>query len=172
MRILLLLLFLTWMFPILAWAELSDKTDSTACFDKGCFGTQDITAVEIFFDMDFERVIDGDTFEASGKKIRLWGIDAPEKNEPGHWAATKLLEGLLSNNNDDDDLGCKLVDVDQYKRDVMHCFIDGLDVGSMMVQMGMATDYLKYSGGYYQFEEAKAKEEGRGIWKKSTGESQ
>jgi len=28
-----------------------------------------------------------------------------------------------------------------------------------------ATDYTKYSGGYYQFEEDKAKQAERGIWK-------
>jgi hypothetical protein len=35
----------------------------------------------------------------------------------------------------------------------------------MMVQMGMAKDYHKYSGGYYQYEQDLAKQEGRGIWK-------
>ena len=34
-----------------------------------------------------------------------------------------------------------------------------------MVQMGMAKDYHKYSGGYYQYEQDLAKQEGRGIWK-------
>ena len=47
--------------------------------------------------------------------------------------------------------------------DVMHCTSDGNDVGSMMVQMGMAWDYSKYSGDYYQFEEDLARKEKRGI---------
>jgi endonuclease YncB( thermonuclease family) len=46
----------------------------------------------------------------------------------------------------------------------MHCLIDDLDIGSMMVQTGMARDYSKYSGDYYQYEEDAAKEAGRGIW--------
>jgi endonuclease YncB( thermonuclease family) len=47
------------------------------------------------------------------------------------------------------DLSCKFIEVDRYGRGVLHCQADGLDVGSMMVQMGMAKDYRKYSGGYY-----------------------
>lgn len=41
----------------------------------------------------------------------------------------------------------------------------GLDVASIMVQMGMASDYKRYSGGYYQHEEQRARDGGRGIWK-------
>ena len=52
----------------------------------------------------------------------------------------------------------------------MHCTSDGNDVGSMMVQMGMAWDYSKYSGDYYQFEEDLARKEKRGIWAKTEEE--
>ncbi len=34
----------------------------------------------------------------------------------------------------------------------------------MIVQMGMATDYRRYSGGYYQIEKEAAKAQLRGIW--------
>jgi endonuclease YncB( thermonuclease family) len=33
------------------------------------------------FPMELERVVDGDTIIASDTKIRLWGIDTPEKGE-------------------------------------------------------------------------------------------
>jgi endonuclease YncB( thermonuclease family) len=111
--------------------------------------------------LEFQRVIDGDTFIASGRKIRVWGIDAPEKDEAHHLAATMFLESTLQQGN----LTCKFVEKDRYKRDVMHCFVDGLDVASALVQMGLAKDYKTYSGGYYRYEEHVAKEAGFGIWK-------
>lgn len=111
--------------------------------------------------LKFERVIDGDTIIASNRKIRIWGIDTPEKDQPGYLAASWLLESLIK----EGELSCKLIDMDKYKREVMHCLIDGLDIGSMMVKSGMARDYTKYSGGYYKQEQDKAKSEKRGIWK-------
>lgn len=114
-----------------------------------------------FNNLQFERAIDGDTFVASGHKIRIWGIDTPEKDEAGYLAAKMLLEVLLK----DGRLLCKSIEKDRYKRDVMYCTIDDLDVGSMMVQAGIAKDYTRYSGGYYRVEQAKAKKEKRGLWK-------
>ncbi len=111
--------------------------------------------------LDFERAVDGDTFVASGRRIRVWGINAPERNAPAYLAAKMLLEALVK----DGHLTCKLVDIDRYQRSVMHCLVDGRDIGSMIVQMGMATDYRRYSGGYYQIEEEAAKAQLRGIWK-------
>lgn len=106
------------------------------------------------------RVIDGDTIVANNEKIRLWGIDTPEKNEPYFLAAKLLLESLLA----EGELRCKFIEKDRYQRSVMHCLIDGLDVGSMMVQTGMAKDFSRYSGDYYQYEEDLAKSKGLGIW--------
>lgn len=114
-----------------------------------------------FEKLSLERVIDGDTILADGRKIRIWGIDAPEKDEPGYLAASWLLDGILK----DGDLTCKLIDLDKYRREVMHCLIDGLDIAGMMVKAGMAKDFSKYSGGYYKQEERSAKAAKRGIWK-------
>lgn len=127
-----------------------------------CVPIEDLTEIEATFrTIHFERIVDGDTFIGDGKRIRLWGIDAPEEEDVHYLAAKMFLETMI----DHGALTCKVVDVDRYQRDVMHCFIDGLDVGSMMVQMGMAEDFRKYSGGYYQYEEDLAKGEKRGIWK-------
>lgn len=107
-----------------------------------------------------DRVIDGDTIVANSEKIRLWGINTPGKDNPYFFAAKLLLETLLS----EGELTCKFIEKDRYQRSVMHCMIGGMDVGSMMVQTGMATDYSKYSGDYYQYEEDLAKSKKRGIW--------
>lgn len=108
-----------------------------------------------------ERVIDGDTIIASGKKIRIWGINTPEKGDPLFNIAKMFLEALLK----DGELRCKFIEEDRYKRNVMHCLIGNSDIGSMMVQMGMAEDYESYSGGYYQAEQELAKADRRGLWK-------
>jgi endonuclease YncB( thermonuclease family) len=112
--------------------------------------------------LQYERTIDGDTFVASGRKIRLWGIDAPEKNDPASLASTLYLEVILKKGI----LTCKQIDVDRYRRDVMQCFVDGFDVASDLVRFGLAKDYKKYSGGFYSSEEAFAKKNKSGIWKK------
>lgn len=111
--------------------------------------------------MTFERIVDGDTFVASGKKIRMWGINAPEKNQV-HYLASKLyLEVLLKKG----DLRCKYIEDDKYQRAVMHCTSKGHDIGSDMVRMGLAKDYDKYSGGFYNAEQKFAEEHKYGIWK-------
>jgi endonuclease YncB( thermonuclease family) len=105
--------------------------------------------------------VDGDTFVADGRTIRVWGIDAPERGDPVFLASKMYMEVILENARE---LRCKFIDVDRYGRDVLHCQADGLDIGSMMVQMGMARDYRKYSGGYYAEEERLARDEDERIW--------
>lgn len=108
----------------------------------------------------FERIVDGDTFIASGRTIRIWGVDAPERGETGYQTAGWLLESFIK----DRPLACKLVAIDKYKRDVMHCFADGTDIGSVLVGFGAARDYKRYSGGYYWQEEKEAQAKKRGLW--------
>ena len=108
-----------------------------------------------------ERVIDGDTFVASGVKIRLWGVDAPEKNETLYAVSSKALKHFLNGAS----LACKFITRDRYERDVMHCLVNGADLGALMVKSGFAKDYRKYSQGFYQSEEDFALEAGLGIWK-------
>ncbi len=60
---------------------------------------------------------------------------APGDHHPASWAGKLLLEGLLKKN---DELACKLIGIVDRGREVMHCFVDGLDLGSMIIQMGVA----------------------------------
>lgn len=109
-----------------------------------------------------ERVIDGDTFVSFGKKIRLWGIDAPEKGD-AHYLSSKLyLEVILEK----EPFSCYYKDKDKYQRLVMQCFSRGEDIARMMVQRGLARDYFRYSKGEYSSEESFAKDNAYGIWAK------
>lgn len=47
-----------------------------------------------------KSIIDGDTFETeSGHRIRLAGVDAPEKGRPWSVKATQRLESLIGEKN-------------------------------------------------------------------------
>lgn len=94
------------------------------------------------------RVVDGDTFKLSGQSqsIRVWGLDAPERNKVGGSAATAALKALISGQT----LSCVVVDIDRYQRLVGQCFLaDGRDITAAMILTGTATEYCRYSKGYY-----------------------
>jgi micrococcal nuclease len=94
------------------------------------------------------KVLDGDTFTLSGesRRIRVWGLDAPEWDQRGGSAATATLRGLISGSR----LSCAVLDIDRYGRLVAQCFLpDGRDIAAEMIRSGAATEYCRYSGGYY-----------------------
>jgi endonuclease YncB( thermonuclease family) len=91
-------------------------------------------------------VVDGDTLKLDGQRYRLWGIDAPERDEPGGPAATRALRQIIGR----DRLTCDVLDVDRYGRPVVHCTLpDGSDPSCTLVSQGHAQDWPKYSGGHY-----------------------
>ena len=110
--------------------------------------------------MLLERVIDGDTFVASGLQIRLWGIDAPERGEPLYEYSRLILEQILQSGA----LSCAPVDRDRTARVVMHCRSDEADIGALMVRAGFARDHVRYSKGFYAEEQDAAQSAGAGLW--------
>jgi hypothetical protein len=100
-------------------------------------------------------VIDGDTLEIHGTRIRLWGIDAPESSQLcrndeslqyrcGAKAANEL-DAFIARRPVD----CSPVGLDQYRRTVAVCSIDGVDVAEWLVRNGLALDWPRYSKGKY-----------------------
>ena len=116
------------------------------------------------------KISDGDSLLAGSKRLRLFGIDAPElkqacKDNYGHKyacgeVAKTALKELISNENI---LSCKVVDVDRYRRLVARCFINDIDLSKWLVKKGLAVAYLAYSEEYYETE-IEARKERRGIW--------
>ena len=93
-------------------------------------------------------VTDGDTFSLRGieRPIRVWGLDAPERDERGASAATSTLRRLVAGQS----LTCRVRDIDRYGRIVGQCFLaDGRDVAAQMIAAGVAREYCYFSGGYY-----------------------
>ena len=92
-------------------------------------------------------VIDGDTVDINGTRIRLYGIDAPEMEHPygnsAKWALVKLCKGQL--------ITAVFEEGSTYDREVATCYLpDGRDLSAEMVQAGMAIDWRKFSGGKYR----------------------
>lgn len=91
------------------------------------------------------RVIDGDSFACDGNlRIRLWGVDSPERHTPEGPAATRALSNITRGQT----LVCKAKG-HSYDRTVAQCWIGRMDVGGEMVRRGQAVDLPKFSHGYY-----------------------
>lgn len=114
------------------------------------------------------RVIDGDTLEVGGQKIRLHGVDAPELDQTctgpdGVWACGAFARDMLAGIVGEAQLDCRAEDTDRYGRIVAVCLNGQQDVGAQLVRRGGAMAYRRYSERYVPAETA-AKSEGLGIW--------
>lgn len=107
------------------------------------------------------RVVDGDSVYVDGKKLRLWGIDAPEEDEFGYDEAKKVLREIAYGKT----VTCTCADIDRHGRSVVKCTLeDGQDVGDVMVRTGWALDYRKHTKGAYEKAEDEARDAKRGLW--------
>ncbi len=118
-----------------------------------------------------QSVIDGDTIVLEGKRIRLFGIDAPEKSQPCQVQEAAVACGIIARNAligfvVGATVRCDREDVDRYGRDVSRCYADGYDLSAGMVRAGLAVAYRQYSLSYVS-EEENAKRLKYGMWKGS-----
>ena len=111
------------------------------------------------------RVIDGDTLDLDGERIRLHGIDAFERNQTcGAQACGRIAAEALAGRIDGRAVACTVHDVDRYGRSVAVCVSEGRDLNGWMVAEGHAVAYRRYSADYVP-EEAAARRAGRGGWR-------
>ncbi|WP_395448894.1 thermonuclease family protein [Aminobacter sp. UC22_36] len=117
-------------------------------------------------------VVDGDTIEVAGQRVRFDGIDAPESSQycedakgfeyPCGQKAAQALDEFLAASRP---VKCSFVEWDQYGRFVGNCFrADGKSVAGWLVENGHALDWPRYSNGTYAEHQAAAKGAKRGIW--------
>jgi len=118
-------------------------------------------------------IIDGDTLEIHGTRIRLWGIDAPESSHLCRDDDSSLYRCGARAANDLDTfiarrpVNCVPMKMDQYGRTVATCSAGGADLGEWLVRNGLALDWPQFSKGKYEAAQHIAEHAGSGIWKGS-----
>ncbi|MEP4485200.1 MAG: thermonuclease family protein [Halioglobus sp.] len=119
------------------------------------------------------RIADGDTLSLldannDQHKIRLFGIDAPERDQPYGKASGRALSKLVA----DRIVGIQEKDIDNYGRVVGVVYLDGVNINARMVEMGYAWRFGRYAG--YDADLASIEEqaisEKRGLWQDKSPE--
>lgn len=111
-------------------------------------------------------VTDGDTItlldhEKRQIKVRMAGIDAPERGQPfGSKSKQALSDLVFGKTVEVDDQG-----EDKYDRTIARILVDGVDVNREMVARGMAWQYVKYDqSAALRAAEKSAREAKLGLW--------
>ena len=118
------------------------------------------------------RVVDGDTLQVAGTRIRLEGIDAPETSQTctdragGAWNCGNVASAELEKLVRDQIVSCDGTGLDKYGRTLAVCFVGDLQLNAEMVRRGLAWAFVRYSSRYVADEQA-ARQHQVGIWQGS-----
>ncbi len=114
------------------------------------------------------HVLDGDTLLINGEKVRLFGVDAPERTQVcraygtiypcGVMAIAWLVERTLGAT-----VVCREGRLDRWRRRVAVCSVNGEDLAASLVAAGWAIADRRYSDSYVPREKA-ASEQRLGLW--------
>lgn len=114
-------------------------------------------------------VIDGDSLDFGDTRVRLFGVDAFERDQlclrsdGTHFPCGQLAKGMLTNLVAEGPVSCLKRDVDPYGRMVAVCTVEDFDVAAELVRAGVALAYRHYSNNYVDAEE-EAHAARRGAW--------
>lgn len=113
------------------------------------------------------NITDGDTFtlrysSLEDERVRLYGIDAPERDQPHGREAGAALARLIEGRT----VGVELVERDNYGRLVARVWADDVDVNLALVQAGHAWWYEYYAQDSRELEQAEdaARRAQLGLW--------
>ena len=138
---------------------------------------QDVKSSEITSITGHAEVTDGDTIKINTFKIRLNGIDAPEKKQKckrpyleifififyeDYSCGQKSTEALIKKINNQK-ITCKISNVDYFKRLIGECYKRKINLNAWLVSNGHAVAFRKYSKKYVP-DEILAKQEKKGMW--------
>ena len=137
----------------------------------------DVKSSEITSVTGYAKVTDGDTIKIDTFKIRLDGIDAPEKKQKckrpyftifmftffeDYSCGQKSTEALIKKINNQK-ITCKISGIDYFKRLIGECYKRKINLNAWLVSNGHAVAFRKYSKKYVP-EEILAKQEKKGMW--------
>jgi endonuclease YncB( thermonuclease family) len=114
-------------------------------------------------------VVDADTLEIRGERIRLVGVDAPESGQKCRDKSETLVRcGAIAANAldawiDRDPVSCDIEGKDRYGRLLAQCKVRGQNMQEWLVANGYAVAYRSYSTTYVPAE-LKARQAKAGIW--------
>ena len=114
-------------------------------------------------------ITDGDTIKIINKRIRLHGIDTPEKKQiciknTKEYSCGKEATDALAKKINGNQVVCKVQDrLDRYKRYIGVCFVGEVNLNKWMVRNGYAIAYRRYSKDYIKDEDY-AKKNKLGLW--------
>ena len=137
----------------------------------------DVRSEEIKEITGYAKIIDGDTIKINSKKIRLHGIDAPEKKQvckkpyitivffsfSKNYLCGQVSTDKLTKKINNQIIKCKIKNVDRYNRLIGECYKKNENLNSWLVSNGYAVAYRKYSKKYI-LNEINAKDNKLGIW--------
>lgn len=115
------------------------------------------------------RVIDGDTLDIAGQRVRLEGIDAPEINQTcigkgkRQWPAGRAAAAALARWIRGQEVTCRTTGYGRYGRALANCRVGSKDLNAAMIDGGLAWAFRKYSKTYVRQEHA-ARQAKAGIW--------
>jgi len=111
----------------------------------GCRET--LSDAHIDYQGQVTKVVDGDSLyiDSNKKQIRLFGVDAPERDEPGYEASRQYLVGLSLNKK----IACVEVERDKYDRIVARCNVGKIDLNREMLSAPYTLEYCRFSNNYY-----------------------
>jgi micrococcal nuclease len=111
-------------------------------------------------------VADGDTIDVrlvSGMiRVRLHGVDAPERDQPYGMASRRELSRLVFGR----DVELEPVEQDRYDRLVARVWLGDTDVNAELLELGAAWVYRRYAREASDcVREQAARDRGRGLWR-------
>ncbi len=113
-------------------------------------------------------VVDGDTLDMTGFRIRLFGVDAVELNQTcerggAAWRCGEEARALLGELVAGETIQCEARDTDAYGRMVSVCRVGRLDLAAVMAEAGLAVALPQYSADYLAYVD-RARAQGTGVW--------
>lgn len=109
-------------------------------------------------------VIDGDSLEILGVRVRLYGVDAPERTQMcdrggAYWTCGQAAAAALRDRIAGRAVQCRTHGYDKYGRILATCQVAGEELNAWLVRAGWAVAF-----GANMRLEAEARSAARGIW--------